>query len=317
MEKINEIIKNELTENNIYDIEEFTYLSNMINIILSEKLPSKEQKYKKRVPLCKSIKYTNMFLNYLDPSYANIFLKRLENNQIEFEKDYEDNNKIALSDMKNNENYIYIPYQNNIGDTFMMTHEVIHDISLEPEISLARSFYCEVFSLLSEKLQKDYFEKYFHIKEYQINDKNMLCYMKENTICIQFELRLISEYLEKGYLTKMDILNVIETFDMKYAVLLWTHVKTILEEKEFTLFLQQRYVVGYLLASFMHERILNDPKKIEEFLELNEIINDYTEKDFLDYLGLELDNGYYFNLTEESYKQLQKSYHNEVKRVRS
>ena len=145
----------------------------------------------------------------------------------------------------------------------------------------------------------------------------MLCYMKENTICIEFELRLISEYLEKGYLTKMDILNVIETFDMKYAVLLWTHVKTILEEKEFTLLFQQRYVVGYLLASFMHERILNDPKKINEFLELNEMINDYTEKDFLDYLGLELDNGYYFDLTKDSYKKLQKSYHNEVKRVRS
>lgn len=317
MEKLNQIIEKEIVENNIYDMEEFTYLFNMVDIILSEKMSLKEQKYKKRVPLHKSIQYTDLFLNSLDPSYRKSFQNLLENKQIEFEKDFEENNEIAYSDMKNNQNYIYIPYQNNISDTFTITHEVIHDISLMPEISSARSFYCEVFSLLSEKLQKDYIQRNFHIKEYQLNEQNLLSYLNETTLYIKLEISLFLEYFQKGYLTKMDVLKTIESFDMKYAISLWLHVKSILKSKEFSLFLQQRYIVGYLLASYMHERILKDPKKIKELLELNEMINEYTEEDVLHYLDLDLDGSSYFNLSDESYKKLQKTYHNEIKRVRS
>lgn len=316
MERINEVIKKEIEENSIEDIREFAYLSNMIDIILSEKLPSKERKYKKRVPLHKSIKYSSKFLNFLDSSYASNLISLLENHQIEFEKDFEENDKIAYSTMKDNQNYIYIPYQNNIGDTFSITHEVIHDLSLDEEVSLARHFYCEVFSLLSEKLQKDYIQKNFHIKECEVNEQNILYYININSICMELEINLLMEYLEKGYLTKMDILQTVDAFNIKHDIELWSHIQNIIDTNEFSLFFQQRYVVGYLLASFMHERILKNPKNIREFLELNEMINDYTEEDLLEYLGLELDNSNYFNLSEKSYKKLQKTYHNEVKRVR-
>lgn len=315
MEEINRIIETDLNEIGIQDFAIFHYLYRMINIILKENLPRKEKKYKKKIPLKKNIEYTSMFLDYLNPSYREHFMKALENNRIEFEKNYEANDRIACSDIRNHESYIYIPYENTLKDTYTITHEVIHDISIAEEISEARNFFCEVFSLLSEKLQKDYIKRYVACKENNINEINILYYLRLKTICTKFELDLVAEYLNKGYLTEMDIINLIVCSGNENVKLLCDHVNYILDKKELLLFIEQRYMVGYLIACYMHDRILDDPKKKLEFIELNDNINEYTESDFLEYLDLGFSDDYYFNFNEDTYKKLEKAYHHEIKRI--
>ena len=130
------------------------------------------------------------------------------------------------------------------------------------------------------------------------------------------ELNLFMQYWRNGYVTKMNVLDILGSFPRENLISLCNHFHGIAHENQnFSFELDQRYVIGYLVSCYMYERIVENPNKIEEFLELNDYINQYTEEDFLEYLELGLKDHPYFDFTEDTYKKLKKSYISYRKRV--
>lgn len=79
--------------------------------------------------------------------------------------------------------------------------------------------------------------------------------------------------------------------------------------------LDQKYVIGYIFACYLLDRC-HERKDVKEFIELNDVINDYEIEDLLDYLDLELkEDTLNLDLTEESYKKLEKSYIKNLKNM--
>ena len=91
-------------------------------------------------------------------------------------------------------------------------------------------------------------------------------------------------------------------------------IKMILKDEKFTFGMDQRYVIGYLLALFMLER---DKNNSIEFFELNEMLNSYSIENLLNYLDLELINSAgLLELSEKSYQKLEESYIKQLKKMR-
>ena len=65
----------------------------------------------------------------------------------------------------------------------------------------------------------------------------------------------------------------------------------------------------------MHQRILENPRKIEEFIKINDEINYMDFYDILKYLDLEIEDYEFGELKHESYKKLFKSYKKELRGI--
>ena len=80
--------------------------------------------------------------------------------------------------------------------------------------------------------------------------------------------------------------------------------------------MQQRYIQGILLATYIHDRIIEDPTKIKEAIELNESLNDTSIEEIFARFNLPLEvEEKHFVIPEETIKILEKSYVNELKRA--
>ena len=80
-----------------------------------------------------------------------------------------------------------------------------------------------------------------------------------------------------------------------------------IERNDVSIDIQQRYIIGYIFGCYMVDRIYQN-KNFNEFFTLNENINNYTEAELIYSLDLRLTDEANFNLTDESYEKLEKSY---------
>ena len=312
MQKLNEILKRFVEDYEVEDFEELSFISNLVCIIDDYPINLKKEVPKNFVAVNKSFNYSYEFLKTIDEEYANHLQKLKEEAAFDI-KVGED--EYAYSDIVNGKSYIYMPIYNNIGDTYSITHETIHDMSaVAGDTSLNRYLFCEVFSLLAEMLQRDYFYNTTRPKEYNLNNNGILrgVYSKKRTITL--ELNLIKTYLEHGYIDKQKFIDIMSSFDSSELREISYKLHLILENEELSYGFEQRYIIGYLIASYMHDRILKNPKKIVEFVELNDNLNNYEVQDFLDYLDLDYENSQILNLKEKSYQKLRNSFVNELKR---
>lgn len=307
MDKINRIVANFLSETEIRDMQDFTFLNRLIDIYEKHyKFPS-ISKYRRRVPFDKSYKYSYDFLSTVNPMYAE-YLEECRNNYIlDIVRGVKKDD--AYSTIEDGKHIIYLPIKEIIADSYDLTHEVIHDMSLVGNTSLARHLFCEMLSLTMEGLQYDYL-KTLRVKECQIEPNALLRSIKEKCDIIKLEEHLISTYLDKCDIDAKDIVDLADAFDYKFIATILKYIK---KENNLSTDIWQRYVIGYLLSCYLIDRIHENPKNIQEFLDLNEMINQYEIEDVLDYLDLELTDDEFFTLTDESYAKIEKSY---VKRLK-
>ena len=326
MEELNRLIENHINEYEINDFEELSFISKLVSIVDKYNINLKDKKTKSSVRFNKNFKYSYDFLKTIDPDYASYLLKIKEEGVFDILKDKEGCPYSTVKD--DGKHYIYMPLQSNIIDSYSITHEVIHDLSIseDSDNSLTRHLFCEVFSLLSEMLQRDYFKNTTKPKGYNIENSTILggVYSKKRTIML--DLNLIKAYLESGHLSFNQVGEIFSIYtDEEIDDEIIYYLQEILETGELTYGYEQRYIIGYLFASYMHDRIIEDPKKIEEFVELNDIINEYDISDFLHYLDLDFKNKYIqvddtevypliLDLTDESYDKLERSFVKELKR---
>lgn len=311
MEVFNKIIEDNIHEYQIESIDELIFIRKLVAIIDRHPVYVKYPKAKHFVKINKSFQYSYNFFKSFCPRYADYLLSLKEQGifQIEKKKD-----SYAYSICEDGKHMIYLPIQNNIGDTYSITHETIHDITVEDFSSLTRSFFCEVFSLLAEILQKDYFERTIQPKEYRMNNLGNIIGVYQKKTGIKLELLLIETYLEYGSIDFFHLAEIYQSLNKTEQEIASYYLSHLVEEGNLEYGFEQRYIVGYLFACYMHDQILKNPKKIQEFIELNDSLNEIPMDDFLDYLGLEYNENTFLDLTQESYDILEKSLVYELKR---
>lgn len=267
--------------------------------------------YSKKYDLNKVDRLVTEFLNEINPYYKDYYELRKKDGTIFFDKsgskcDY----AYSDYDFENKKRKIYIPLSNSILDIFSISHEIFHDINIdETNESNTRYIFTETLALLSELLLEDYLINK-GIKEAKLNNNLNLYYIKLKSIEVDFNLQLIINYLENGYLNKNMIDNILNSYPDMYFNDLNKIVLRILKEQELTVEFEQGYIIGILFATYMYSRINNNKNNIQELFELNEMIKKYDFQQVLDYLQLDYND---IDLTHDSYQKLESKYKKYIK----
>lgn len=277
-------------------------------------------KFKTKISKEKSIKYSKEFLESLDPNYSLRLLKNIDDEILNFSL----SECISQANVFSNQgkNSINIPLRNNIIDSLIITHEQIHEVIMNGDNTPVWSYFVEVPSLLSELLQVDYFKQYgFSSSELRNHKKDLISSILKRTLRLKVQIHMIKNILTYGYTDEFlmaDICNelyaICENEELVMDCVDISVIKLFGEDDECFYFFDLRYIVGSVLAFYLHDIILNKPELKKEFAGYNEIFSYYSFRNVFESMGLEFKENAKFDLTEESYKKLEKSYKREINR---
>lgn len=315
IDDLNKIVENYINEIEIQDMDDFIFLNRLMSIFDSHFKKHSSKKYKNRINIDKNYKYSYDFLNKVSPAYGEYLMNRTKEGVFDFVSEIENPEEVAFSTMEDGVKKIYMQISNTIEDSYTISHEIIHDMSLTDveKLSMAREYFAEMFSLFIEKLQTEYFSSINNISDYKTSYYEMLNTIKENIEKIKIEQKLIEVFLDKNYINFADLRDILYSSDDKN--LFEYVINEILNNQTLSVDLDQKYVIGYIFSCYLLDRC-HERKDVQEFIELNDIINDYEIEDLLDYLDLELkEDTLNLDLTEESYKKLEKSYIKNLKNM--
>lgn len=315
IDELNEIVENYIIKTEIEDTDDFIFLDRLMSIFESHFKKNNPKKYKKRINIDKNYKYSYDFLTKVNPAYGEYLINRTNEGVFYFVSEMEYSEGTACSTMENGVKKIYMQVSNTIEDSYIISHEIIHDMSrIDVEkLSMARKYFAEMFPLFIEKLQTEYFSSINNVSDYKTSYYEMLNMIKKYVEKIKIEQKLIEVFLSKNYISFADLRDILYSSDDK-KVFEYV-INKILNNQMLSVHLYQKYVIGYIFACYLLDRC-HERKDVKEFIELNDVINDYEIEDLLDYLDLELkEDTLNLDLTEESYKKLEKSYIKNLKNM--
>lgn len=318
IKELNEIIEEYVTSEETY-IEDFSMLKVLNDYVIENHIKIKrDQKYNNRVGINSSYKLSYEFLKTINPSYSS-YLEQRWNKGI-FTLIENPRNLIAYSyyDKQKKDNVISLPVKNDISDAFAIVHEIIHDMNLKESIDTSFSFhvFCESLSILSEFLLEDYLKEKLTTSSDIYKDRREVFHaINYKSYIVDFEYFIIDRFLKKGRILDYDITKYLNTKQKDLHQLFNYVLSDILDEKQLSIDIEQRNIFGIFFASYMHQRILENPRKIEEFIKINDEINYMDFYDILKYLDLEIEDYEFGELKHESYKKLFKSYKKELRGI--
>lgn len=319
IEVLNKILYDFACETDDLYIEDFYLIDNFRSIILDNKTILTPSNYHRHISLNKSIRYSYEFLKTLDERYADKLMKNIEDGVINFYQRAKEETTNASLEVDEEKKYskIVLPYDRTIEDSYAITHEQLHDTNMDPNrLNTTCSLFTEMISFLGELLQRDYFEKRSSTpKEYRKNMSDSFFATRVYAISMNFELELIKRFINKGFIHFQDIRDICKGKSTEELETIYLELEKILDNGELNYYKSQNYIISNVLACYLHQRILDNPKKIKEFNELNKLINVYPIDRIFDYLELDMKNYRFLNLTDDSYKVLRKCYNNEIKRL--
>ena len=257
------------------------------------------------------------FLKTIDQRYYRHLKNRWESGIFDFS--FEKNPMCAETyyDEDKQSNVIYLPIKNTLEDSFSITHEIIHEMNLS-EDNFSFSFYvlCEALSVLSEFLQEDYLNNTKY-KGFLRNKRDIFqAVINYKSKKVDIELYLLNKYTTNGYVTKYDIRDYIINKSKSDRELCNMFINNILYTDELSIDVEQRNIIGIFFASYMHDRILKDPKKINEFITINDNLNEMDLYDIFKLIDIDVYDEETGDLTNHSYQKLFKSYSNELSRIK-
>lgn len=312
MDLINKIVEKEIKAYEINSISELHLHEKTAQIILSHPTNFYIPKYKKHYEFEECFQLSYKFLEHLNKDYAELLLKRINEDAFLLGVGEETEDSISISTVVDGEYKIYIPYRGNLTNSFSITHEFIHDMTIENGLNNTRMAFVEVFSLYAELSQSEYLSN-LGIKEAIIRPREMFDIVYDKALQNAFEVELIKERILHGVITPRAVADIIRKLNCKekFEPILYK----IFREEELKFGYEQRYIIGYLLALYMRER--NKDESNKEFFDLNENVNNYTIPQFINYLDL---NGIYdemqLDLDEASYKKIEDAYVKQLKKIR-
>lgn len=292
-------------------LEELKLIKSLNDIVLRNKFNQKILGYKEKMDLDYTASLAYTFFKYLSEDYASYFEKRLTDGTIKFSKDYLIGQSYYNHEIQRR--VVEVPITRTIEDAFVMIHEVLHDMNLNPNDNTAdRMLYTETISLLGEILFEDFLSMYnLHVKDGKRNIHNMFASVSSMAESNDFDLNLITEFIKNEYVDKSYFNSLYSHYDSEIIE------ETINSLKSYSLLqleINQRYIIGSLLSCYMHDRIKSNPKYLCEFIETNSMMTNNSFESLINYLDLDIkDNDEYLLFTDKSLKKLEKCYKNEIK----
>lgn len=308
--KINDDLYNYLEGATPYD---FNYIRGLNDIIVSDSTNFSYQDYKSYIKVYDSLKLTSEFFKTISEDYSKYFERKLYDGTMDIS--YEHDFGLSYYDVKNQRKQMLIPIENNIHDSFVMIHELFHNKNLVVNSeSITRHLFTESISILGELLYRDYLIQnnlYNHDARKHIND----LFWSSKRIAMQndFEIKFMDYFLNYGYVDR-DVVSWL-SFDKKNEYN-WQIVYSLMDINKnggFNFDDNQRYSIGILFASYMHQRILKDKNKLLELIEINEFVNEIYYADLMNYLDLNTIDEDSYILDKKSLKKLELAYKKELK----
>lgn len=315
---INSVLRESLDFYQNIDFDYFDIIDKLANYIINNKKELKIEKNKSKIDKKKSIRISKEFLDNIDKKYVLSLESALDNKRIYLNKIKKTNDtEFAFCDSnEDNIKYMYIPYFNNSEDVYSLSHELIHysDQTVE-EITAFENSFCEVYSILSEFLLQDYLKDNYNIKYINLNKKKLFKAIYQNALLVSFDINMIKAYLENGSLTKAKLLDIIGLYTEEQQNILEYSIEYMQENNILCFDLDHRYILGVFFASYIHDKILENPKLLKEYYSISSQLDYYDAKDFIEFLDLNYKDSLNFDLEDESYEKLYKSYQKELKRI--
>lgn len=305
MDELNNIIQKYIDEIECYDPDTFIAIKKLSEIILSCREPNFMNKIKNSFGLSKSKDLSEMFFYDLDKEYGLYFTNILNNGTFIFNKVKSNSDEIAGSDYDytNRRKKIYLPYRNNIADSFSIVHETLHDMNLDiNNLSLTRHIFTEYISMYGEFLFEEYIDKNFQIKCKAKNNYSFdACFLK--ALKVDLQINLIKCIIENGYISDYNLEMIIKQYNKRYHRLLLTYCDKIVENKKLDFTTEMRYLYGILLSCYSKYNKIDK----EIFTFINDNINDMEIDDIFSILNLGHSDEYLM-LSNDANEELNKCY---------
>lgn len=312
--------------------DDILFEERLCNIILFHKLPIDfESKTKKEIYATKTkISYNKVislsldFLNTINPSYA-LKLQELIDNDLIYFKKTSDLDELSYVNILEDE--IQVALLKTLEDVLCLVHEFMHYMNSRSELANnVTSYYTECFSNLIEFMLIDYIDKYH--PEY----KKDAMKMKRNIFTALYESNVVTKILIEFIHNKVDgkSINTYEMFDIIKNLynngisigLIDGSLTKILEDVfeddensfEDCYLTSIRNTTALLISCYMYD-YLTDNKKQKEIFDLSDHLSELDLTQVLLYLNLEFKDVAEFDLTEGSYKKLEYSYKNNLKKL--
>lgn len=292
-------------------LKDFVFVKNLNDIILKNTCFPKEVYYKRKIKLNNAIRLSYSFLECVNESYASYFEERLFDGTILFSQDFEIGE--SYYDCNANKRVINIPITESIEDSYVIIHEILHDMNLDETIdSKCRVLITEAISILGELLFRDFLIKNNLLKR-DANKVilNIFYSIHKISSLTDLELNIINEYLKIGYVSMNFLKSILFNYEDDVID------KSILNSgKELEIDYNQRYIIGIFFACYIYDRIKKYPKMIGELMDINSIMNSVFFEDIIYYLNLDIkSDDEYILLTASSLKKLEKTYKKTLKEL--
>lgn len=241
------------------------------------------------------------FLKQVNIDYLKNLNKMCELKQINIKSKKSDENYCGL---KNKKPYLNISLTNSIDDSFCLVHEFMHSTNLEQKISLGREYLTESLSIFFEYLLYDYYCNidYPNKDYYKIKIINFLS-TRDNAIVINNDKTIIDLYLKNKQITFKNLKQNYSNDKEKYE-----EIKLMCDNYSkyyLGIFENKKYLLGTVLACYMHQRLLDDRKFIDKIFYLNENLNSLNLMECFEIIDLNfsIKDGEY-NLDDHQYNYL-------------
>lgn len=291
-------------------LEEFEFIKTLNDIILKNPIKQKNQKYDEKIDINYSASLVYSFFKSLNEEYASHFEKRLNDGTFIIDEALEIGQSYYNNDI--NKPIIEIPFTKTIEDSFVMVHELLHDINLNPENnSTHRLLFTETISMLGELLFKDFLVRNsLCMKDSYKEIINTTISVNEMAISNSFDLEMVKLYISNGYVSISDLKELYYQYgeDTSYYVM-----EYLMGSGSLSIDYNQRYIIGELLSCYMYDRIKNNSKYICELMDTNSIMNDVFFDEIINYLDLDMKDDEYLFLTDSSLEKLEKCYQKKLK----
>ena len=308
---LNQLLQDFVYEDELGEID-ISFIRSLQKLITRQKVSLQPQTYKTKMGLDKTQEYAHQFLRKLDKRYDDYFTLLLDTGVIHIHSRMKREHRLSMVTFPSTGRRVDIYATKTLEDAYTFVHEVMHSWnSDEANFTVTWHFMTECFSILAENLQCDSMLG-LH-PEYKKNKRDTYYALRERAIMLGFELDLVDFYMSHGYIDDEMMLRYIETKSREERCTISNHLDWIEENQMLKFDFLQRDVIGGVMASYMHNRILDNPKRIGEFIELNDHCNEIPFLDLIRYLDLEVKDLDTWELEEESLHKLEHSYQKELK----
>lgn len=277
-------------------------------------------KTKMRVGLDTSKEIALNFFGSINPIYRKKLMTAMRKGIIEFRKRNSEECSYFEFEDNNSKSVVYI--DNSIEDVFEIVHEFMHYLNSNDEVvTIVTKFYTESFSTFVELMVCDYIVENYakYAKDALKMRRNLFESLYQNNLKLKFMLSLIDQKMQGKEVNSYTVAQTLGEFDYNkiplelVLELFYEFIDEITTEDVENVYSRYLgYTVGMFLGCKMYD-IAKDEKHRKEVFDISDNLYKFYADEVLRVLDLECKDG--LNLEEDGYKELEKIYIRQLKKL--